>query len=192
MASAGVAAASPRLSNGPTSSSAWWARSARSPRSSSPSGSAFTRCASFREEAERREVEQREREAEKRREQAEQISAIARVGNRPEPLYDLDRPGNIRGYFGYADIINASNLPIYEAKVAVPSDEGTATVIRVGFVPPGENGHAHLPPLDDRALHGQHVVVAFRDAAGRWWRRCEGGHIHQHDEDPFPRPQQSG
>src|SRR5262245_7066556 len=140
----------------------------------------------IREDADRREAEQREREDEKRREQAEQISAIARVQAEPRREYDLGRiaggvPRPAR-YFGWADIINASTLPIYEAKVAMPSEreDGMWAVISVGFVPPGENGHAHLPPLDDRTLHGQPVVVAFRDAGGRWWSRCEEGHIHEH------------
>ena len=71
----------------------------------------------------------------KARQQAERVSA--RIALRPIPETSLDGHGGIRTvYPASADVLNASDLPIYEAKVAVPHGDDLH-VVRIGFVPGG-------------------------------------------------------
>src|SRR4051794_9109008 len=69
----------------------------------------------FRAEAARREAAQLERDARARRSQAEQVSAITRV--LPSPIPGSDNGRGRAAYPADGDVLNASALAIYEAKV---------------------------------------------------------------------------
>lgn len=148
----------------------------------------------FRSEAAARDEERRAHEAAQERSQAERVSAIARVDLEPEQQYSLGRTDggvNFRDeqvHFAYADVLNSSPLPIYDAKVMYPKD-GRLGAVHVGFVPGGQKGHVHLPPQPDPSLDGFPLEVAFRDAGERWWSRCPEGHLHRHTSDPYPPPE---
>jgi hypothetical protein len=148
----------------------------------------------FRREAADRDRDRRAQEEAQERSQAERVSAIASVDREPKQRYSLGRTDGRADFrdeqvhYAYADVLNSSALPIYDVKVLYPEGDRLAA-IRVGFVPGGEKGHVHLPPQPDAVLDGFPLEVAFRDAGERWWSRCPEGHLHRHEDDPYPRPE---
>lgn len=143
----------------------------------------------IRRETSEREDDRKALQAAQERTQAERISAVARVDREPRQRYSIGH-GQLADepvHYAYADVINASAQPIYEVKVLYPH-KGRYAGGSVGFVPGGEKGHLHLPPQPDASLDGQALEVAFRDAGERWWSRCPEGHLHPHDDDPYPTP----
>jgi hypothetical protein len=138
-----------------------------------------------RREEREQEVKTHEREAARRRAQAERVSA--RISVHPNPQHGRNEGGEtVLLYGATADVVNASDLPIYEAKVAVAHGD-VLHVSSVGFIPGREAGHTHFRPQLSRDLDRQPVEVGFRDAAGRWWYRCPEGHLSEELRDPFPR-----
>lgn len=145
----------------------------------------------FRQDAVDRDRERKAQEEARERSQAECVSAIAKVDREPKQRYSLGRADGRADFrdeqvhYAYADVLNSSSLPIYDVRVMLPVGGGLAAY-RVGFIPGGEKGHVHLPPQPDAVLDGFPLEVAFRDAGERWWSRCPEGHLHRHDDDPYP------
>jgi hypothetical protein len=141
----------------------------------------------LREDQHARDAEARKREARARRAQAEQVSAIAHVHSRVLPPQSQFHPASTR-YGAWADVMNASALPIYGVRALVPTSETPSKVwvVPIGFVPGNDTGHEHLPPRADRALDRQPLGVVFRDSGGLWWHRDAGGYLEELEEDPHP------
>jgi hypothetical protein len=138
-----------------------------------------------RREEREREARTLEREASQRRAQAERVSARISVQTNRQHAGRNEHGETAFLYAATADVVNASDLPIYEAKVAVAHGD-VLHVSAVGFIPGRETGHTHFRPQLSRDLDRQPVQVSFRDAAGRWWSRCPEGHLSQEGSDPFP------
>lgn len=137
----------------------------------------------FRRESEVREVERRKEGVRLLRAQAECVSARLHVEREPANKYSL---GTGRGappaeHFAYAEVFNASALPIYDVEVLVthPDHPGMVSGNELNFVPGGQTGHVHTPNQPDAALDGAPVGFRFRDAGGRSWHRHSDGHLHE-------------
>ena len=131
-----------------------------------------------------REGERHRRDVDRRRAQAERVSARINIQQSPGSHHDR-RDGAAPLYGATTDVINASELPIWDAKVAVPHDD-VLHVSQVGFIPGRQSGQAAFRPQLSRALDRQPVALSFRDAAGRWWYRCPEGHLSEENADPLP------
>ncbi|MFI6332929.1 hypothetical protein ACIBBG_32060 [Micromonospora chersina] len=131
----------------------------------------------------RAEQDRRERAEDERRSQATRVSAWYGFGDS-----GLGGPA-----FG-GRVLNASELPIYDVIVsffkgdfAIPSAPWRMVTLRV--VPPTHREVFVDPQQEDRTRFANSVLkhldveVAFRDAAGRYWRRDRHGFL---EERPGP------
>jgi len=140
----------------------------------------------FREEAVDRDTERRSEAEAQERAQAERISAVAHVNRTPEIIRVIGGEDE-RVHRASVTVHNASALPIFDATVIFPKEDGFE-VAPVGFIPGGEKIDARLPRLPSADLDGQPLEVVFRDAGERWWSRDAEGRLHRHEADPTPRP----
>ncbi|MGN6413962.1 hypothetical protein [Flexivirga sp.] len=145
----------------------------------------------FRTDQKQRDLDQKQRDNDARRQQARCVSAILRVAGEasahnhyqlgPKSLPAAERL--LPSYPTTCEVMNASPWPIYEAAVQL---HGASRVWLVGFVPGGENGHAHVAAQTDRKLDGCAAPhLYFRDAAGVWWTRTDEGDLFEVEGRPF-------
>jgi hypothetical protein len=73
-------------------------------------------------------------------------------------------------------IHNASDMPIYEVELPLPSSEGPETTEFVGLVPPGQTIRRPAPADWLRTyVDPEPIQIEFQDSAGRRWSRDEQG-----------------
>jgi hypothetical protein len=127
-----------------------------------------------RENAER-DTMRRQEHARRRRAQAECVSARLKVEREPS-RYQADS-----SHFAFAEVFNASALPIYDVEVCVTHAHhpGQVSKDRIAFVAGGQTGHVHTPVQPDTRLDDQPIDVRFRDAAGLSWVRHRDGRLHE-------------
>jgi hypothetical protein len=112
--------------------------------------------------------------ARQRRAQAECVSA--------QLLVDANTMLGTNGHhFAYAEVFNASALPIYDIEVWATHLDHPGMVSRgeVAMVPGGQKGHVHTPPQPNVDLNERPVDVTFRDASGVAWVRHRDGVLHE-------------
>lgn len=80
-------------------------------------------------------------------------------------------------------IHNASDMPIYEVELPLPSPDGQEATEFVGLVPPGQTIRRPAPPDWLRSyVDPEPIQIEFQDSAGRRWARDEQGTLAQVDQ----------
>lgn len=132
-------------------------------------------------------VEQREREDERRARDEREVRAVAEkvtgwIEFSPRSAYETSDKWYATGY-----IANASESPIYDARV-IEFDPETSmmSLFNVGFVPPGGKGHYHAGART-RTGDAEPITIFFRDPSERWWERDAEGRLTEYDHDHYSR-----
>ena len=113
-----------------------------------------------------------ERSEDERQSQAARISAWVELHRTPEGSRELA-----------FHIHNASDMPIYEVELPLPSPSGEETTAFVGLVPPGRTIRRSAPAEWLRSyVDPEPVQIEFQDSAGRRWARDEQGTLTQVDK----------
>lgn len=111
----------------------------------------------------RREADRREDE---RRSQAARVSAWVEIRTASDGAREL-----------MFHVHNASDMPIYEVELPLPTRSGEESDTEfIGLVPPGQTVR-HAAPQDWLSSYAgpEPIIVEFLDSAGRQWRRDEQG-----------------
>lgn len=108
-----------------------------------------------------------DRSEDERRSQAERISAWVEVYRKPDGMREIA-----------FHVHNASDMPIYEAEIPLPSPSNEEQTEFVGLVPPGQTVRRAAPPDWLRSyVDPEPVQIEFLDSAGRRWTRNEQGRL---------------
>ncbi len=108
-----------------------------------------------------------ERSEDERRNQAARISAWVEVYRKPDGGRELA-----------FHIHNASDMPIYEVELPLPTASDEEQTEFVGLVPPGQTIRRPAPPEWLRSyVEPEPVQIEFLDSAGRRWTRDEQGKL---------------
>lgn len=136
----------------------------------------------IRRENRDRDAERREAAELRKRAQAECVSGVLRVQG--SDAHRLTGQGLAPSFYSYAEIINASALPIYDVEALVTHSDHPGMVSRdsVPFIAGGGTGHVHTPAQPDDKLDGHPIDVRFRDAGNRLWHRHRDGLLHEQIE----------
>ena len=77
---------------------------------------------------------------------------------------------------------NASDMPIYEVELPLPSPDGAEATEFVGLVPPGQTIRRPAPADWLRSyVDPEPIQIEFQDSAGRRWTRDEQGTLARAD-----------
>ena len=113
-----------------------------------------------------------ERSEDERRTQAERISAWVEVYRKPDGMREIA-----------FHVHNASDMPIYEAEIPLPTTSDEEQTEFVGLVPPGQTVRRAAPPDWLRSyVDPEPVQIEFLDSAGRRWTRNEQGKLARAEE----------
>lgn len=111
------------------------------------------------------------RSDDERRAQAAKISAWVEMHRKPDGIRELA-----------FHIHNASDMPIYEVELPLPSPDGTEATEFVGLVPPGQTIRRPAPADWLRSyVDPEPIQIEFQDSAGRRWTRDEQGTLARAD-----------
>lgn len=106
-----------------------------------------------------------ERSDDERRAQAAKISAWVEIYRKADGSRELA-----------FHIHNASEMPIYEVELPLPSPDGQEVTEFVGLVPPGQTIRRPAPSDWLRSyVDPEPIQIEFQDSAGRRWARDEQG-----------------
>lgn len=106
-----------------------------------------------------------ERSDDERRSQAAKISAWVEMFRKADGSRELA-----------FHIHNASDMPIYEVELPLPSPDGQEVTEFVGLVPPGQTIRRPAPSDWLRSyVDPEPIQIEFQDSAGRRWARDEQG-----------------
>jgi hypothetical protein len=106
-----------------------------------------------------------DRSEDERRAQAAKISAWVEMHHKVDGSRELA-----------LHIHNASDMPIYEVELPLPSPDDEETTEFVGLVPPGQTIRRPAPSDWIRSyVDPEPVQIEFQDSAGRRWARDEQG-----------------
>jgi hypothetical protein len=112
-----------------------------------------------------------ERSDDERRAQAAKISAWVELHHKADGSRELA-----------FHIHNASDMPIYEVELPLPSPDGPEVTEFVGLVPPGQTIRRPAPADWLRSyVDPEPIQIEFQDSAGRRWTRDEQGTLVQAD-----------
>lgn len=142
-----------------------------------------------RQDLNERETEHKAEAEDRRREQARHISQwLAR--------WD-EGDGRLRVVVGYQ---NSSPEPVYEATIYVKTTwDGGPSIFqfRIGGIRPNKSDGQATVPVDNTmsGLAAENkeppIIITFRDAVGRWWKRNEHGVLEQWPHRPDVMPEQT-
>ncbi len=112
-----------------------------------------------------------DRSEDERRSQASRISAWVDVYRKPDGTREIA-----------FHIHNASDMPIYEVELPLPTPTNKERSEFVGLVPPGQTIRRPAPPEWLRShVDPEPVQIEFLDSAGRRWSRDEQGTLTRAD-----------